>query len=126
MQQMLQRAMQAATGHEADALATVAEELSRATASVAAAANQGDGTATGSVFQVAVDPSMRVHNVMVAVPEEIPLEVFWPMVREDITGAVQEFYPRGMPAQVQESLMSGTVKDGAVPIARRLTLEEAE
>ncbi|CAE7433360.1 Ufd4 [Symbiodinium natans] len=73
-----------------------------------------------------VDPSFRVHSVTLAVPEEIPLDVFWPMVQEDIMGAVQEFYPRGVPPQVQEVLQTGTPKDGAIHVAQRLTLEEAE
>ncbi|CAE7439875.1 unnamed protein product [Symbiodinium sp. CCMP2456] len=40
-----------------------------------------------------VDPVSRaqVHSVTLAVPEEIPLDVFWPMVQEDIMGAVQEY-----------------------------------
>ena len=37
-----------------------------------------------SVPGMAVDPTMRVHTVMIAVSDEIPFELFWPMVRGQV------------------------------------------
>jgi len=87
---------------------------------------QASAISAGCETSVGVDPASHVHSVTLAVPEEIPLDVFWPMVQEDIVGAVQEFYARGLPPQVQEVLQTGTPRDGVIPVAQRLTLEEAE
>lgn len=113
------RAVQAARA--CDQATEVLHTERRRVAAAMLALNAGDMPGMSSV-----DPVSRVHSVTLAVPEEIPLDVFWPMVQEDIMGAVQEFYPRGVPPQVQEVLQTGTPKDGAIPVAQRLTLEEAE
>ncbi|CAE8682985.1 unnamed protein product, partial [Polarella glacialis] len=99
--QALQHAVQLAdlcgTAHALKALDAERARMASATAAAERAAGEEGG-------QSAVDPSMRVHTVNVAVPEEIPFDVFWPMVQEDITGAVQDFYPRGMPPQERRRL----------------------
>mmetsp|Transcript_89616 Transcript_89616/g.159100 ORF Transcript_89616/g.159100 Transcript_89616/m.159100 type:complete len:2405 (-) Transcript_89616:69-7283(-) len=120
-QHALQRAVAAACGQGAEEL--LEEELGRcgrASSAAILAAGEEAGQA------VAIDPSLRVHSVTIGVPEEIPLEVFWPMVQEDVMSAAQDIYPRGMPPQVQEALQTGTPRDGAIPVAQRLSLEEAE
>eukprot|EP00931_Biecheleriopsis_adriatica_P059454 TRINITY_DN35572_c0_g1_i2.p1 TRINITY_DN35572_c0_g1~~TRINITY_DN35572_c0_g1_i2.p1 ORF type:complete len:2564 (+),score=512.69 TRINITY_DN35572_c0_g1_i2:166-7857(+) len=123
VEEALSRAVQAAAACSAAALGLVDSERDRVTrASDSAAAAAGDETGQAA----AVEPGSRVHSVTLNVPDEIPLDVFWPMVQEDIIGAVQEFYPRGMPAQVQEVLQTGAAKDGVIAVAQRLTLEEAE
>jgi len=124
IQQVLRQAASTAMNDTEEALSILSEEQARIVA-LDAAWPDGDGSMT-TAAEIAVDPSMRVHTVTIAISDEIPLEVFWPMVREDITGAVREFYPRGMPPQVQEALQSGTMQNGVVPIAHRLSLEEAE
>ncbi|CAJ1339659.1 unnamed protein product [Effrenium voratum] len=72
-----------------------------------------------------VDPSMRVHTVMIAVSDEIPFELFWPMVKDDIVAAVRELCPRGAPG-MEEAVQQGVVRNGMGPIAQKLTLHEAE
>merc|ERR1719163_2535755 len=62
---------------------------------------------------------------MIAVSDEIPFELFWPMVREDIIGAVRELNHRGSP-QMEQAVQQGVAQNGMGPIAQRLTLEEAE
>eukprot|EP00439_Symbiodinium_sp_Y106_P021712 s2093_g2.t1 len=42
-----------------------------------------------------VHPHMRAHTVSLVASDEIPFDVFWPMVRDDILGAVREACPRG-------------------------------
>jgi len=86
------------------------------------AADTTDGDATG---EQAVDPSMRVHTVMIAVSDEIPFELFWPMVKDDIVGAVRELCPRGMPG-MEEAVQAGVANNGMGPIAQKLTQQEAE
>ena len=41
-----------------------------------------------------VHPHMRVHIVSLVASDEIPFDIFWPMVRDDILGAVREACPR--------------------------------
>jgi len=72
-----------------------------------------------------VDPAMRVHTVMIAVSDEIPFELFWPMVRDDIVAAVRQLCPRGVPG-MEEAVRQGVVRNGMGPIAQKLTLQEAE
>ncbi|CAE7465916.1 PKD2 [Symbiodinium sp. CCMP2592] len=86
------------------------------------AADTTDGDATA---EQAVDPSMRVHTVMIAVSDEIPFELFWPMVKDDIVGAVRELCPRGMPG-MEEAVQAGVANNGMGPIAQKLTQQEAE
>ncbi|CAE7195090.1 hecd-1 [Symbiodinium natans] len=86
----------------------------------------GDTTEGGDAAgEQAVDPSMRVHTVMIAVSDEIPFELFWPMVKDDIVGAVRELCPRGMPG-MEEAVQAGVANDGMGPIAQKLTQQEAE
>ncbi|CAE7431995.1 unnamed protein product [Symbiodinium pilosum] len=68
---------------------------------------------------------MRVHTVMIAVSDEIPFELFWPMVKDDIVGAVRELCPRGMPG-MEEAVQAGVANNGMGPIAQKLTQQEAE
>ena len=57
----------------------------------------GDGQTDGTGgAEDGVDPSMRVHTVMIAVSDEVPFDLFWPMVRDDILSAVRELHPRGL------------------------------
>lgn len=72
-----------------------------------------------------VDPTMRVHTVMIAVSDEIPFELFWPMVRDDIVGAIRELCPSSA-ACSEDSIQTGVSTNGMGPIAQKLTLEEAE
>eukprot|EP00931_Biecheleriopsis_adriatica_P047296 TRINITY_DN27247_c0_g1_i1.p1 TRINITY_DN27247_c0_g1~~TRINITY_DN27247_c0_g1_i1.p1 ORF type:complete len:1914 (+),score=472.63 TRINITY_DN27247_c0_g1_i1:852-5744(+) len=95
----------------------VAEKLRYA---ISSGAPEGDVSGEPSV-----DPSMRVHMVMIAVSDEIPFELFWPMVRGDIIGAVRELCPRGM-LGMEEAVQAGVAQNGMGPIAQRLTLQEAE
>merc|ERR1719382_311059 len=62
---------------------------------------------------------------MIAVSDEIPFELFWPMVRDDIVAAVRELFPRGVPG-MEEAVQAGVTRNGMGPVAQRLTLEEAE
>lgn len=120
----LKQAVEAARLCQPEALQVLAAERARlvqASAKASAAAGEANAQAASNV-----DPSCRVHSVTLTLPEEIPLDVFWPMVQEDIMTAVQEFYPRGVPPHVQETLQTGEPKDGAIPVAQRLPLEEAE
>merc|ERR1719262_1867700 len=86
----------------------------------------GDAAAAGAAAgeDGAVDPTMRVHTVMIAVSDEIPFELFWPMVRDDIMVAVRELFPRGVP-NMESAVQAGVQQNGMGPVAQRLTLEEA-
>ncbi|CAE8601169.1 unnamed protein product [Polarella glacialis] len=100
-----------------DALLVLAQEMSRLSGTPGAAAE--------AEAEPAVDPSMRVHQVMIAVSDEIPFELFWPMVRDDILGAARELCPRGT-QQSEEAIQAGVAQNGMGPIAQKLTLREAE
>lgn len=104
------------------ALTIIAEERARVTA---AAGTNTESEGTGSA-EVTVDPTMRVHTVMIAVSDEVPFDLFWPMVREDIMGAVRELHPRGVSPQLEETVQAGVSQNGMGPVAQRLTLKEAE
>eukprot|EP00435_Cladocopium_sp_Y103_P065807 s429_g27.t2 len=83
-----------------------------------------DGSGDGAT-EAALDPNMRVHTVMIAVSDEIPFELFWPMVKDDIVAAVRELCPRGSPG-MEEAVQQGVLQNGMGPIAKKLTLQEAE
>merc|ERR1719183_2339877 len=68
---------------------------------------------------------MRVHTVSIAASDDIPFDLFWPMVREDILGAVCEICPPSR-RQSEEQVQAGIAVNNMGPIAARLTLEEAE
>ena len=72
-----------------------------------------------------VHPHMRAHTVSLVASEEIPFDLFWPMVRDDILGAVREACPRAHHAS-ESAIQAGVQQDGLGPLATRLTLEEAE
>lgn len=81
--------------------------------------------------QEEVDPEARVHTVNLHVSEDIPFDMFWPMVRDDIITAVRELpmtarrcWSRGM-MQMENAVQAGVVATGSGPIGRGLTLAEA-
>ncbi|CAE7421009.1 hecd-1 [Symbiodinium microadriaticum] len=107
-----------ASGNSIQVLELIRAEKTRC----AFAADTTDGDTT---CEQAVDPAMRVHTVMIAVSDEIPFELFWPMVKDDIVGAVRELCPRGMPG-MEEAVQAGVANNGMGPIAQKLTQQEAE
>lgn len=72
-----------------------------------------------------VHPHMRAHTVSLVASDEIPFDLFWPMVRDDILGAVREACPRAHHSS-ESAIQAGVQQDGMGPLATRLTLEEAE
>jgi hypothetical protein len=118
---VLQELVQSSNGRTEEVLAIVTEERARVTA---ASGVPAEGAPAGTE-EGGVDPTMRVHTVMIAVSDEIPFELFWPMVRDDIMVAVRELFPRGSP-NMAEAVQAGVAQNGMGPIAQRLTLEEAE
>lgn len=52
-----------------------------------------DGEPQGTTDNT-VHPHMRAHTVSLVASDEIPFDLFWPMVRDDILGAVREACPR--------------------------------
>lgn len=121
VQQAMQQIISAAKGD--DAWSLLDEEMARIVSATGGPEGADGAAAAGGA--IPVDPTMRVHTVMIAVSDEIPFELFWPMVRDDIMGAVRELYPRGVP-NMEDAVQQGVTQNGMGPIAQRLTLEEAE
>lgn len=121
---VLQEVVKLADGMDVEnAKAIVVEELGRVNPLGGASSVEAEGTSNES----GVDPSLRAHTVMIAVSDEIPFELFWPMVRDDIIGAVRELFPRASStAQMEEAVQAGVTQNGMGPIAQKLTLDEAE
>eukprot|EP00930_Biecheleria_cincta_P058698 TRINITY_DN4449_c0_g2_i1.p1 TRINITY_DN4449_c0_g2~~TRINITY_DN4449_c0_g2_i1.p1 ORF type:complete len:2425 (+),score=436.97 TRINITY_DN4449_c0_g2_i1:100-7374(+) len=118
--QAFQKVLQVATSLSAEeALAAVAENRKCYTQS----GNCTDPDGFGG--EPNVGSSWRVHTVMIAVSDDIPFELFWPMVREDVIDAVRELCPRGS-AGMEEAVQQGVAQNGMGPIAQKLTLHEAE
>eukprot|EP00931_Biecheleriopsis_adriatica_P016462 TRINITY_DN12116_c0_g1_i1.p1 TRINITY_DN12116_c0_g1~~TRINITY_DN12116_c0_g1_i1.p1 ORF type:complete len:2177 (+),score=496.16 TRINITY_DN12116_c0_g1_i1:94-6624(+) len=72
-----------------------------------------------------VQPHMRAHTVSIVASEEVPFELMWPMVRDDILGTVREVCPRASFCS-EAAMQAGVQQNGIGPLAERLTLEEAE
>ncbi|CAJ1376741.1 unnamed protein product [Effrenium voratum] len=103
-----------------DACEILDAELARV-AAAADAPKSGNATASDNT----VHPHMRAHTVSLVASDEIPFDVFWPMVRDDILGAVREVCPRGHHSS-ESAIQAGVQQNGMGPLATRLTLEEAE
>eukprot|EP00971_Amphidinium_carterae_P122208 2419755-Amphidinium_carterae.1 len=122
VQKVWQEILSLASTNMAEALLVVASEHARI-CGLSSPSGDGEGGEGGGD---GVEPSMRVHTVMIIVSDEVPFELFWPMVRDDILAAVREFYPRGVPSQLEEQVQGGVAQSGMGPVAQKLSLEEAE
>ncbi|CAD7944556.1 unnamed protein product [Amoebophrya sp. A25] len=75
-----------------------------------------------------VDPSQRCHTVFIVHTggDDVPFDMIWGMLKDDITTAVRELCPRGS-LQSEETLNAGIANNsGMGPLAKCLTLNEAE
>ena len=82
------------------------------------------------------DPDEPVHTVYIIISEDFPLEICWPLVRDDIVRAVRELpsgkrgwpkggWPRGF-TQMDEAVRAGVAENSCGPVARGCTLRQAE
>jgi len=89
-----------------------------------------DAAQTPQKEDVEIDPNARVHTVCITVTQEIPFDLFWPMVRDDIFRAMRGLAAARRtwrsPDEVEQQVQAGVARDGMGPIVRGLTMEEAE
>jgi len=123
VQQVWQETLSLSSQNAAQAVAVITSERARIS-ELSAGNSNGEGGEGGA--SDGVDPTMRVHTVMIAVSDEVPFELFWPMVRDDILAAVRELHPRGVTSSLEENVQAGVAQNGMGPIAQKLSLEEAE
>eukprot|EP00398_MALV-I-01_sp_L67-1_P000820 gene820-987_t len=93
-------------------------------------------TVVDSIATETADPEEPVHTVYIMVSDDFPFDICWPMVRDDIVRAVRELpsNKRGWPkggwqngfSQMDEAVKAGVQENSCGPIARGLTLREAE
>lgn len=81
------------------------------------------------VKEVANADNQRIHSVVIHVSEEIPFELAWPMVRNEVVTALRALprrvWSEGM-MQMETAVHSGIASNGQGPIARGLYKAEAQ